>query len=300
MALPVNPTKTTICTEALDKAGEDSSAGTLLTRAEDKWLEEIKNDIWTRSSIAGNTRLKTLQTFDIQISVLGQSKYAFPSDFDEEISVEILDGTHTGTAQAGANTSITLESGEDITEDTIKGQYILITGGTGVNGLRQCTAYNTTTLVATVDSAWDTNPDATSVYLVVDNFKTLDEGNINDLNDATNRTTRAKPGNFYKIHEGVNVRFIFDYPADKSTYGIRVRYYSHLNKVDLAEGSTLISTIYLNWHSLLVQGVFWKSLENMEDDPKRIVLEKAEYERFVANMIAKEIPYGGEFEGFTV
>lgn len=298
MSLPANPTAIIIVTEALNRAGEVNPTNSRLTRAKAVWLEEAKNEIWQTTLKNGDTRLKTLQTSDIQISTLGNSKYDFPSDFDEEMSVEVLDGTHTGTAQAGANTTITLESGEDIAEDTIKGQYILITSGTGVNGLRQCTAYNTTTLVATADSAWDTDPDATSVYLVVDKFYTLDEGHIDDLNSAVTRTTRSRPTEFHKIHEGVNVRFIFDYPPDKSTYGIRVRYYANIGKVDLVEGSTLISAIYLNWYSVLIQGVYAKVLEDKADE--RSSKAQTMYRNMISGLLRKEIPYGGAFQRFVL
>lgn len=298
MAIPNNPTATVIATEALNRANEPNPGSPRLTRAKDVWLEEVKNEIWLAGYASGNTRLKTLQTFDIQISVLGQSKYDFPSDFDEEMSVEILDGTHADTATAGGNNTITCAADEDITEDSAKGKYILLTSGTGVNGLRQCITYSTTTKQATVDANWDTNPANSTTYLFVDEFYTLEEGHINDLNDAITRTTRSRPTEFYKIHEGVNVRFIFDFPPDKSTYGIRVRYYANISKVDLTEGSTLISAIYLNWQSVLIQGVFTKILDDKGDQR----FEKAEktYKQKINGLLKKEIPYGGEFQGFTL
>lgn len=298
MSAPTNPTKTRIVTEALYKAGYNSPTGVQVTRAEDYFLEEIKNDIVERVLRDGNTRLKILQTSDIQISVLGQSKYDFPSDFDEEMSIEILDGEHTGTAQAGAAQTITLESGEDLTEDEAKGRYVLLTANTGVEGLRQITAYDTDTLIATVDSAWATNPDATTTYLIVDSFYALKEGNIRDLNDLITRTVRGRPYCFYKIHEGKDIRFIFDRPSDKATYGIRVRYYVNIHDVDLTEGSTLISAFYQNHQSVLTQGVLWKVLED-DDDDKQAAAE-AKYEQLVNFLIGREIPYGGEFEGFEL
>ena len=66
MATPTNPTGTSICTEALKKAGYLDPAtnySTLLTRVEDEMLEEIKDDIWNTAEVNGDTRLKTLQSF---------------------------------------------------------------------------------------------------------------------------------------------------------------------------------------------------------------------------------------------
>lgn len=299
MAAPTNPTATSIVTEAYNKVGIDSPTSAQLTRAKDHFLEEIKNDIWIRAGRSGNTRIKSLQTSDVQISVVGQSKYDFPSDFDEEITISILDGDHTGTAQAGASTTITLESGEDAGESDVEGKYILITSGTGVNGLRQCVDYNTSTLVATVASEWDTTPDSTSTYLIVNQTTELEEDNVLSMGGLGNSTfSKGKPTTFMKISEGVNERMVFDIPCDLATYGILLRYYANLNKVDLTEGSTLISKLYLNWREPLVMGVAWKiALDDDDDKQERL---EPRYEGMVTQLLAKEMPFGGEFEGFTV
>jgi len=72
----------------------------------------------------------------------------------------------TGTAQAGAATTITLAAGANATDDHYNYDSIYITGGTGSGQRKTVTDYNGTTKVATVDSAWSTNPDATSTYEV--------------------------------------------------------------------------------------------------------------------------------------
>lgn len=73
----------------------------------------------------------------------------------------------SGTAQAGASTSITLAAGASSTNDAYKGMTIRTTGGTGSGQERVCTAYNGTTKVATVDSAWGTTPNNTTTYDVI-------------------------------------------------------------------------------------------------------------------------------------
>jgi hypothetical protein len=45
MAVPTQPTKTTLVTEGLKKAGYPSPSAAQLTRAEDEYLEEIKWDL---------------------------------------------------------------------------------------------------------------------------------------------------------------------------------------------------------------------------------------------------------------
>lgn len=77
--------------------------------------------------------------------------------------------THiTGTAQAGASDSITLASGETSLNDAFNGLTINITSGTGSGQSKSITDYVGSTKVATVDSAWSTPPDNTSVYEIED------------------------------------------------------------------------------------------------------------------------------------
>lgn len=70
----------------------------------------------------------------------------------------------TATAQSGASTSITLDAGASATTDYYKDLYIKIVSGTGSTQVKKVTAYNGTTKVATVESAWSVTPDNTSVY----------------------------------------------------------------------------------------------------------------------------------------
>lgn len=72
----------------------------------------------------------------------------------------------TGTAQAGATATITLESGESATDDIYKGMPIEIDGGTGDGQSGVITGYVGSTKVATVAADWTTPPDATSTYTI--------------------------------------------------------------------------------------------------------------------------------------
>lgn len=76
-------------------------------------------------------------------------------------------GYETGTAQAGGASSITLRSGASATTDFFKNQAVWILSGTGAGQSNRITAYNGGTKVATVETAWATQPDNTSVYAVL-------------------------------------------------------------------------------------------------------------------------------------
>lgn len=74
----------------------------------------------------------------------------------------------TGTAQAGAAGTITLAAGASATDDLFNGQVVKITSGTGAGQARLVTDYVGATKVASVSPNWATNPDATSVYEIVE------------------------------------------------------------------------------------------------------------------------------------
>lgn len=72
----------------------------------------------------------------------------------------------TGTATAGSATTITIQTALGTTADPV-GCKVKITSGTGAKQERVITGYVNSTLVVTVDYAWVTNPDATSVYAIL-------------------------------------------------------------------------------------------------------------------------------------
>lgn len=94
-----------------------------------------------------------------------------------------------GAAQAGTSTTITLNADASPISYTYNGQFVFLVSGTGQDQLRRVMDYNGTTKVATVDRAWDTIPDATTVYamlpaddiLVALGLKEFDGVSFNDL-----------------------------------------------------------------------------------------------------------------------
>jgi hypothetical protein len=73
---------------------------------------------------------------------------------------------HSGTAQAGAATTITFSTRASATDDYYNNYYVTIVDGTGAGQIRQITDYIGSTKIATV-STWTTNPDSTSTYKVL-------------------------------------------------------------------------------------------------------------------------------------
>lgn len=72
-----------------------------------------------------------------------------------------------GTAQAGASSTITLDAGASSSDDFYIGDIVQIVGGTGAGQSRIITDYVGSTKVATVDTAWTTNPSSDSVFVLI-------------------------------------------------------------------------------------------------------------------------------------
>lgn len=72
-----------------------------------------------------------------------------------------------GTAQAGAASTITLDASASATDDIFNDDLVVIISGTGVGQTRLVTDYVGSSKIATISPAWQTNPDATSVFIVL-------------------------------------------------------------------------------------------------------------------------------------
>ena len=91
----------------------------------------------------------------------------------------------TGTAQAGAASSITLAAGASASDDFYNGWLIEITSGTGAGQYNKITDYVGASKVATVENAWSTTPDATSVYALTERPHEPSHGSVYDAGDVT-------------------------------------------------------------------------------------------------------------------
>jgi hypothetical protein len=110
----------------------------------------------------------------------------------------------SGTAQAGASSSITLAAGASATDSLYVGELVYIHSGTGAGQTRIISAYVGSTKVATVAQAWTTTPDATSVYAVLGLGRALVDSNL-DKTGYTASTVSDKTGYSLAADQAVNV-----------------------------------------------------------------------------------------------
>jgi hypothetical protein len=281
MAAPTAPTQNSIVVEALKKAGYSDPAtnnASLVTRAKDEWMQEIKNDIWAIAK-----KLKSLQTISHSVTVKGQSRYTMPTDFSSPISMTLLDGSKTGTAQAFGNTSITLAAAETATLEYMQGKFIIALGDTGsVNG-RQVTAYNTTTKVATIGPSWDLSAESTVTYIIIENNYALSEEPVWNLDIQQFPGTLDKPVNWMPVGDSDYTEFYL-YQTPNKVYAIQHRYYANLMTIDLS--GTLMATLYSRWRNIFTQGVLAKALKNDHDDEAD--RESAKYTNALQGLILRE------------
>ena len=121
---------------------------------------------WTATTITFDSIPKYAfnQTFTNPATTLTPSAVA--GNITLTAGAAVFHNGRTGTAQAGASTTITLDAGAVATDDIYNGATITITSGTGAGQTRIISDYVGSTKVATVSTSWATTPNNTSVFSV--------------------------------------------------------------------------------------------------------------------------------------
>lgn len=164
-----NPYLTTSITSAmLSQLNWTQSADTMFIVHPDlapaKLVRGGSDSSWTISTVTFDSVPKYAFNLDAHTN---NSETLTPSAVSGNITLTTTSSKHdTGTAQAGASTTITLKSASSGTDDYYNGLYISITGGTGAGQIRIIEDYVGSTKVATVDRAWTTTPNNTSTYSI--------------------------------------------------------------------------------------------------------------------------------------
>ena len=296
MAAPTLPTLTSITTEGLKKARIATPSAAQLTRAQDEWMNEIKNDI---AVLFGGRKLVFLQTERVLALTDGLQKYSQPTDYFSNLSMQILDGSTQGIAQAGGANTITLAATETVTTDAMIGMEIAVTGGTGANQIGQCTGYNENTKVATVSPAWAVNPAIASTYMIVSSYNNVTEAPVWDLARSPINTERGLPSKWMPIGDNDNGEFfLLPLPYRNETgkvYVLKQRYYADLMELDLA--GTLMGTLYKRWRNMWVQGVYAKSLQTWDESKAPEAIKQ--YNAMIRAVISQEL-YGSDISNLQI
>lgn len=275
MAIPAQPTSTTIVTEAWKLFGKANPTTSEITRGTDYGLEIVKSDLSDQGYEWDFAR-----TVSFQPTLVGVSSYQAPTDYAKLIYTKVYDGARRGTAQSVTANTITLAANDSGQSETV-GKKVAITGATlGSGQCLQIKSYNTSTKQATLEANWDTTPTGTITYLVVDDETEIKFETVYDKAKLKLTSIAGKPTMVYHLADSAEGDFVFDRTPDK-LYVVEFMYYADLLKIDLT--ATLYNRILRLLNGLFIQGVFVWCLQ----DDARYATEYKKYEMKLSRTAAK-------------
>ena len=290
-SVPGDPTTTTIVTEALRRGGRVNPTSAEITSAIDNQLQEVKSDIRRFAGLHPDLLATTVTTMTRGVSI-----YTWPTDAHKIRTVSLLnsptDGFWRSTAQAGAAASITLSASFDEDEGDVVGKWIVTTGGVGPNQYRQISVYNNGTKVATIsaDGNWDTTPDNTTTYMLIDDHKQLWQ--IDKPTEWDRKRTpwsRGTPTQAAMVGLELNLNLSPDIgdtdlaSPDTLPFVILWDYWFDIDRLD--ETAAPFVRMLREWRSLWIQGVAVKTMQRYDDD--RYQLELQVYQVMLDGLAAK-------------
>lgn len=281
MAVPLDPTVTSIVTQGLRRGGRVNPSLAQITEATDHALQEVKADIMLKAE----THPSLLAT-STTVVTKGQQRYSTPPDYNIPYSISLLNGPEDlkGAAQSGSLTSIVLSASTQAQADDLIGKYILITSGPGVEEYRQILAYDTGTKQVTVDLNWDVIPTSTSTYAVITSIEQLWPSTTAELDITGVGTSLGLP-----MTASIFAQEYILYPIpDKSTYGLQSRYWSDLSKLDEAEA--LFIQLLREWRNIWIQGIAVKTMQRFDED--RYISELQIYNAMLDMLASKAASVG--------
>jgi len=265
MAIPSNPTVTSICTAALKQAGMPSPTDAQVTELAEDGFQSVKTQMWLH-----NPTDHLLETRYYLLLQAGKGYLTTPADLDAALYIDVYSGPegYAGTAQSGTSTTITLASDFSAEESAVQGLFIFITGGTGVGQHRQILNLNTSTKEVTVNAAWLTTPDSTTTYLITTEMKRL----IRD-DEANGSRTQLLPNigypKFYTVTSvapptgSLPAYRIFPAP-NHNRYACVMTYRPNLTLLD--ETGTLFVKHLRERRTLWMQGTKVEAMQRYDDD----------------------------------
>lgn len=153
--------------------------------------------------------------------------------FIEKITFE--PAADSGVAQSATSSSIVLRASATATDDYYNGLDIEIVDGTGKGQVRRITDYVGSTVTATIDRGWATNPDSTSVYIV---------------------HPRTGPGLNTYIDANADVRCAGGYTSSRSDIGDSAAYGMLANLTSFVNGGTPSTTSFITGLSSTVTDAY--------------------------------------------
>ena len=302
---PYAPTARSIAEEALRRVGVSHPRSEEIARAEQQWVPEVINDIWSTAGINGNRRLKSLER-EAWISLkAGAPRYDLPDDFDEELSVTLykpLEVTLINTA-GGSQWFEVVTANVDYfaTQSSVIGKTVvtLDSGLESIIQVRNIDAVQPGSVSilskVVVNEAWDSGsePDFGQVAVVYETAYDIYEDGVREMDRYTRRQGVGTPTSFMKYRE----QFTLDVAPSDPYWALRLRYFC--NPALLPDQDEILLKIYRDWNRALTLGVSQIGAASYGDlDLHKLLVPQ--YSAAVENVLRHEIPYGGHDVRFTL
>lgn len=285
MATAIPPILASLVLEALRRAGYSNPSADLQARATERWIEEIKSELWAKAR-----NLKALQSKAVTVLSKGVAQYSNPSDYASDMTIVFATGARYGTAQDGTVSTVTLAATDAGVESDTVGREVVIVSGTGVGGISTISAFDEGTKIATITPSVTTAPDNTSGYVLLDDYRPLREMPIWDYDIVLTNRNLGYPTVFYPLGDASNGKLLLDpkpWREDSQPMVLLHRYQADLTEADTT--GTLLLTLYQKWQPLWVSGLRWKALQNDDDDRAPSAFQ--EYQKSMRDIMNAEI-YG--------
>jgi len=252
MSVPTQPTPTTIATAAFQLYARRAPTSAEITRVSDDLMEQVKSDIMDRAVNWSFLRKIAYQPLTQYVST-----YQAPADYKKLLSVRLMKGTRTGTAQTATSTTITLAASDNGGAETAGKWIVILSATAGSNQALQCKTFNTSTKQAVMETSWTTTPTGTIVYLVVDSFKPLTLLTNYDRNNVVHPSRQAEPDTVFHLEDTTEGDLVLDTSPDLTTYVLEETYYADLLKMDTdTSANPLYARVLRLLNGLFIQGVY--------------------------------------------
>lgn len=261
MAVPTVPTVTSILTESFRRCGVPSPTTAQLTRAEDEWMEEVKQELQLEK------RWHSHEETMVLIPQAYTQIYPLPSPLERVLSMRFYSGI-TGTASAGGTASITLAASGDVL-----GRKIFLLTGTGA--VQSNRIIGLSGLIASVSCDWSTVPDSTTTYMIADQEQPM----IGPVLGLPRLGVGAS--NLIQKWEQYESQIVLWPIPNASTYAVEIQGTVDLSLVD--ETDDRLTRILREMRPALIAGVMVRIKEDQQDDD--LPAYRARYQDLVQKMM---------------
>ena len=233
MAVPSNPTVSTVVADALRHAGIFNPSTSQIAEMTSGGFQTVKTEIW-----ASCTNDELIKTTTMIALPQGNGQVNTPDDFSAAVALDVYSCTEgmAFTAAAGASGTITAPSTFSAEVSSIRGLYLFTISGTGSGQYRQITDYDDTTKVLTIAPNWTVTPSTDTVAFVGHLKKRLRMADVDGVGYVPVSPNQGHPS-WYRI-VGVSP-LNTDTPAielfpvpDTANYALLLTYIPNLTRLD--------------------------------------------------------------------